>query len=49
VIPAQNSIDYARDADCALHLISGDHALNGSIGEVETLFQRFLARVTSPR
>jgi predicted esterase len=49
VIPAQNSIDYARDADCTLHLISGDHALNGSIGEVETLFERFLARVTSSR
>jgi pimeloyl-ACP methyl ester carboxylesterase len=49
VIPVQNSIDYARDADCTLHLISGDHPLNSSIGEVETLFERFLARVTSPR
>jgi pimeloyl-ACP methyl ester carboxylesterase len=48
VIPAQNSIDFAREADCTLHLISGDHALNGSISEVETLFERFLARVTSP-
>jgi pimeloyl-ACP methyl ester carboxylesterase len=47
VIPAQNSIDYARDADCTLHLISGDHSLNGSIGEVETLFERFLLRVTA--
>jgi len=46
VIPAQNSIDYARGADCTLHLIRGDHALNGSIGEIETLFERFLARVT---
>jgi len=45
VIPAQNSIDYARDADCTLHLISGDHPLNSSIGEVETLFERFLLRV----
>jgi pimeloyl-ACP methyl ester carboxylesterase len=45
VIPAQNSIDYARDADCTLHLISGDHSLNSSIGEVETLFERFLLRV----
>jgi pimeloyl-ACP methyl ester carboxylesterase len=49
VIPVQNSIDYARDADCTLHLISGDDPLNSSIGEVETLFERFLARVTSPR
>ena len=47
VIPAQNSIDYARGADCTLHLISGDHSLNSSIGEVETLFERFLLRVTA--
>jgi len=47
VIPAQNSIDYARDADCTLHLISGDHSLNSSISEVETLFERFLLRVTT--
>jgi pimeloyl-ACP methyl ester carboxylesterase len=45
VIPAQNSIDYARDADCTLHLISGDHSLNSSIGEVETLFEHFLLKV----
>jgi pimeloyl-ACP methyl ester carboxylesterase len=49
VIPVQSSIDYARDADCTLHLISGDHGLNASIGEVEALFERFLARATSPR
>ncbi len=42
VIPAENSIRYAREADCTLHLISGDHALNGSIGAVEGLFGRFL-------
>lgn len=47
VIPVQNSIDYARDADCTLHLISGDHSLNSSISEVETLFERFLLRATA--
>lgn len=48
VIPVQNSIDYAREADCSLHLISGDHPLNDSIAEIETLFRRFLDRVMAP-
>ncbi len=42
VIPVEHSIKYAKDADCALHLISGDHGLNGSIEVVESLFERFL-------
>ena len=46
VIPVQHSIDYARSADCALHLVSGDHPLNDSIDEIETLFQRFLVLTT---
>ena len=44
VIPAQNAIDYAREADATLHLISGDHPLNESIDEVEALFRGFLQR-----
>jgi pimeloyl-ACP methyl ester carboxylesterase len=48
VIPVQNSIDYAREADCSLHLISGDHPLNTSIEMVEVLFEQFLQRVLSP-
>ena len=48
VIPVQNSIDYARRADCSLHLISGDHPLNTSIETVEILFQQFLASVLPP-
>lgn len=47
VIPVQNSIDYAREADCSLHLISGDHPLNTSIEMVEVLFEQFLQRVLS--
>jgi alpha/beta superfamily hydrolase len=42
VIPPENSIKYAREADCALHLISGDHALNGSLKIVAGLFEGFL-------
>jgi hypothetical protein len=43
VIPAENSIKYAQQADCTLHLVSGDHALNGVIKTVENLFDQFLA------
>ncbi len=46
VIPADHSIRYARQADCTLHLISGDHALNGVIETVENLFERFLATIS---
>ena len=31
IIPVEHSIRYAKAADCTLHLISGDHALNGVI------------------
>jgi len=45
VIPAENSIKYAQQADCTLHLVSGDHALNDVIKTVEKLFDPFLATV----
>jgi hypothetical protein len=45
VIPVENSIQFARLAGCTLHLISGDHVLNGVVDEVEVLFVRFLSRV----
>jgi predicted esterase len=44
VIPAEHSIRYAREADCTLHMISGDHALNSSIETVASLFGHFLER-----
>jgi predicted esterase len=45
VIPVQHSIDFARGADCALHLVPGDHPLNTSIACVEAIFRNFLERV----
>ena len=49
VIPVQHSIDFACAANCSLHLVSGDHPLNDSIGEIELLFEQFLQRViTTP-
>ena len=45
LIPVENSIQFARHADCSLHLIKGDHALNQSIDRIEELFKNFLDRV----
>jgi alpha/beta superfamily hydrolase len=42
VIPPENSIKFAKNTDCSLHLISGDHRLNSSIEVVEKLFHQFL-------
>jgi len=47
VIPVQHSIDFARGAECELHLIPGDHPLNTSIARVEAIFSGFLERVRS--
>jgi predicted esterase YcpF (UPF0227 family) len=45
VIPVENSIKHAKEADCTLHLISGDHALNSSVEVVEGLFEALLIKV----
>jgi hypothetical protein len=45
IIPPGHSIKFAEEADCTLHLISGDHPLNSSIEVVEELFRQFLCRV----
>ena len=44
VIPPEHSIRYAREAECTLHLVRGDHALNSSLDEVARLFEGFLDR-----
>jgi len=44
VIPVEHSIRFAKEADCPLHIISGDHRLNTSINVVADLFERFLDR-----
>lgn len=45
IIPAENSIKFAKDIDCSLHLISGDHRLNSSIEVVEKIFSQFLTAI----
>ncbi len=42
VIPFEHSVRFAKERDCFLHLISGDHRLNSSIEEVDKLFTQFL-------
>lgn len=42
IIPPENSIKFAKNIDCSLHLISGDHRLNSSIEVVRSLFSQFL-------
>ncbi len=45
IIPVENSIRFAREADCYLHILSENHTLNDSIDVVERLFDAFLVKV----
>lgn len=42
VIPWELSMKYARQTDCQLHLISGDHGLNNVLDDVVSQFEIFL-------
>jgi predicted esterase YcpF (UPF0227 family) len=44
IIPVEHSIRYAQEADCTLHLVSGDHPLNSSLEIVANIFEQFLGR-----
>jgi alpha/beta superfamily hydrolase len=43
VIPWELSMKYARQTDCQLHLISGDHGLNSVLDDVVAQFESFLS------
>ena len=45
VVPAQNSIRFARQHQCDLHLLDGDHRLNAALPRIEPLFELFLKQV----
>lgn len=45
IIPHELSIRFARESECSLHLIDGDHMLNSSLHDVDRLFRLFLAEV----
>ena len=42
VIPVDNSLRFARESGCAIHVIPGDHPLNASIDAVAALFGAWL-------
>jgi hypothetical protein len=46
VVPVDNSIRYARQYKCTLHLLDSDHRLTAQLDEVCELFDAFLARLT---
>ena len=45
VIPAENSIRFAKAAGHKLHLVSGNHALSDVLEDVDRLFELFLAQI----
>ena len=47
VIPVENSLRYARESGCAIHVIPGDHPLNTSIDAVAALFAAWLDAATA--
>jgi len=44
VIPCEHSIRFARQRDCTLHLVQGDHRLNTCIPLLCEMFDAFLGR-----
>ena len=42
MVPPDNSIRFARQHRCALHLLDGDHRLNAALPAIEPLFGLFL-------
>jgi pimeloyl-ACP methyl ester carboxylesterase len=44
VIPCENAVRFARLRNCMLHLIQGEHTLNGQVPLLCELFDAWLAR-----
>lgn len=42
VIPVENSIKFARESQCSLHVIDGDHRLIEALDTVGELFSQYL-------
>ena len=47
VIPVENSIKFAQEFGCPLHILEDDHRLNGSIGVIAGLFDLFLQKLST--
>jgi pimeloyl-ACP methyl ester carboxylesterase len=48
VVPVDNSIRFAREHRCTLHLIDADHRMHDTVDEVCDLLDRFLRRLGIP-
>jgi alpha/beta superfamily hydrolase len=46
VIPPAQSIDFAKEHACTLHLVPGDHRLEQALPELCGLFEQFLKRLS---
>lgn len=45
VVPVENSIRFAKEHQCDLHLLDGDHRLNDALPKIELLFELFLKQI----
>ncbi len=45
IVPVDNSIRYARQYKCALHLLDSDHRLSANINDIRALLDRFLQKL----
>lgn len=45
IVPAENSIRFAREHNSELHLLDGDHQLTDQLAKIEELFGQFLDKV----
>ena len=45
VVPADNSIRFAKECKAELHLIDGDHRLTDHVNEITAYLKRFIGRV----
>ena len=45
IVPVENSIRYARQYKCALHILDSDHRLAANVPDVCALLDNFLRRV----
>jgi pimeloyl-ACP methyl ester carboxylesterase len=48
VVPADESIRFAREYRTALHLVDGDHQLHGALRLIQYLFEYFLINLDLP-
>jgi surfactin synthase thioesterase subunit len=42
IVPAENSIRYARQCSATLHLVDGDHRLTNNIDEINEYLKQFI-------